>query len=43
MGPPGSGGTGPSVALALLDEVHRHRLRRVAWHLPPWRSERDTF
>jgi hypothetical protein len=28
--------------LALLDDVHRHRLRRAAWHLPPWRSERDT-
>jgi hypothetical protein len=21
--------------LALLDDVHRHRLRRAAWHLPP--------
>ena len=28
--------------LALLDDVHRHRLRRAAWHLPPWRSERDS-
>jgi hypothetical protein len=28
--------------LALLDDVHRHRLRRAALHLPPWRSERDA-
>ena len=28
------------LVLALLDDVHRHRLRRAAWHLPPWRSER---
>jgi hypothetical protein len=28
--------------LALLDDVRRHRLRRAAWHLPPWRSERNA-
>jgi hypothetical protein len=28
--------------LALLDDARRHRLCRAAWHLPPWRSERDT-
>jgi hypothetical protein len=27
--------------LTLLDDVPRPRLRRAAWHLPPWRSERD--
>ena len=26
---------GASAALALLDDVHRHRLRRAALHLPP--------
>jgi hypothetical protein len=31
---------GASAALALLDDIHRHRLRRAAWHLPPRRSER---
>ena len=40
MRPSGSGGTGASAALALLDDVHRHRLRRAALHLPPRRSER---
>jgi hypothetical protein len=35
MRPLGSGGTGASAALALLDDEHRHRLRRAAWHLPP--------
>ena len=38
--PSGSGGAGASAALALLDDVHRHRLCRAAWHLPPRRSER---
>ena len=38
--PSGSGGAGASAALALLDDVHRHRLRRAALHLPPQRSER---
>jgi hypothetical protein len=40
MPPSGSGGAGASAALALLDDVHRHRLRRAALHLPPRRSER---
>ena len=40
MRPSGSGGAGASAALALLDDVPRHRLRRAAWHLPPRRSER---
>ena len=40
MRPSGSGGAGASAALALLDDVHRHRLRRAALHLPPRRSER---
>jgi len=31
---------GASAALALLDDVHRHRLRRAALPLPPRRSER---
>ena len=35
MRPSGSGGAGASAALALLDDVHRHRLRRAALHLPP--------
>ena len=43
MRPVGSGGAGASAALALLDDVHRHRLRRAALHLPPRRSERDAF
>ena len=38
--PSGSGGAGASAALALLDDAHRHRLRRAALHLPPRRSER---
>ncbi len=29
------GGAGASAALALLDDAQRHRLRRVALHLPP--------
>jgi hypothetical protein len=40
MRPSGSGGAGASAALALLDDVPRHRLRRAALHLPPRRSER---
>ncbi|MGA2260424.1 MAG: hypothetical protein ABSH28_03200, partial [Acidobacteriota bacterium] len=40
MRPSGSGGAGASAALALLDDVRRHRLRRAALHLPPRRSER---
>ena len=42
MRPSGSGGAGASAALALLDDVHRHRLRRAALHLPPRRSERGS-
>ena len=40
MHPSGSGGAGASAALALLDDVQRHRLRRAALHLPPRHSER---
>ncbi len=40
MRPLGSGGAGASAALALLDDVQRHRLRRAVLHLPPRRSER---
>ena len=29
------GSAGASAALALLDDVQRHRLRRAALHLPP--------
>jgi len=36
------GGAGACAALVLLDDVHRHRLRRTALHLPPRRSERDA-
>ena len=43
MRPSGSGGAGASAALALLDDVHRHRLRRAALHLPPRRSERGLL
>jgi hypothetical protein len=42
MRPSGSGGAGVSAALALLDDVHRHRLRRAALHLPPRRPERGS-
>ncbi len=35
MRPSGSGLAGASAALALLDDVQRHRLRRAALHLPP--------
>jgi len=41
--PTGSGGAGASASLPLLDDVHRHRLRRGASHLPPRRSERDPL
>ncbi len=34
MRPSGSGGAGASAALALLDDAHRHRLRRAALQLP---------
>jgi hypothetical protein len=34
MRPSGSGLAGTSASLALLDEVHRRRLRRAALHLP---------
>ena len=34
MRPLDSGLAGTSAALALLDDVHRHRLRRAALHLP---------
>jgi len=40
MRPSASGGAGASAALALFDDVPRHRLRRAAMHLPPRRSER---
>jgi hypothetical protein len=33
---------GHLLRVALLDDVHRHRLRRTALHLPPRRSERDA-
>ena len=40
--PSGSGGAWASAALALLDDVLQHRLRRAALHLPTRRSERDA-
>src|SRR5512136_1853805 len=43
MRPSGSGLAGTSAALALLDDVHRHRLRRTALHLPPPGQERGPF
>ena len=43
MRPSGSGLAGTSASLALLDDVHRHRLRRAASHLPPPGQERGTF
>ena len=42
MRPMGYGGAGACAALVLLDDVHRHRLRCTALHLPPRRSERDA-
>jgi hypothetical protein len=38
-----SAAAGASAALALLDDIHRHRLRRAALHRPLRRSERDAF
>ena len=38
--PLGSGLAGASTALALLDDVHRHRLRRAVLHLPLRDQER---
>ena len=43
MRPSGSGLAGTSASLALLDDVHRHRLRRAALHLPPPGQERGLF
>jgi hypothetical protein len=43
MRPLGSGLAGTSAALALLDDVQRHRLRRAALHLPPPGQERGPF
>ena len=40
MRPSGSGLAGTSAALAILDDVHRHRLRRAALHLSPPGQER---
>ena len=34
---------GHLLSLALLDDVHRHRLRRAALHLPPPGQERGPF
>jgi hypothetical protein len=43
MRPLGSGLAGTSAALALLDDVQRHRLRRAALHLPLRRPERGLL
>ena len=43
MRPSGSSLAGTSAALALLDDVHRHRLRRTALPLPPPGQERGLF
>jgi hypothetical protein len=43
MRPSGSGLEGASALLALLDDVHRHRLRRAALHLPLPSQERGPF
>ena len=43
MRPSGSGLEGASASLALLDDVHRHRLRRAALHLPLQSQERGPF
>ena len=43
MRPLDSGLAGTSAALALLDDVHRHRLRRAALHLPLPGQERGPF
>ena len=41
MRPSGSGLAGTSASWTLLDDVHRHRLRRAASHLPLPGQERD--
>ena len=43
MRPLGSGLEGASASLALLDDAHRHRLRRTALHLPLPSQERGPF
>jgi hypothetical protein len=43
MRPSGSGVAGASASLALIDDAHRHRLRRAALHLPSPRQERGPF
>jgi hypothetical protein len=43
MRPSGSGLTAASAALALLDDVPRHRLRRAALHLSLPGQERGPF
>ena len=43
MRPLGSGLEGASASLALLDDAHRHRLRRAALHLPLPSQERGPF
>jgi hypothetical protein len=43
MRPSGSGLAGTSAALALLDDVQRHRLRRAAVHLLPPGQEHGPF
>ena len=43
MRPSGSGLAATSAALALLDDVHRHRLHRAALHLPLRGQERGPF
>jgi len=43
MRPSGSGSAGASASLALLDDAHRHRLRRAALHLPLRSQERGPL
>jgi len=43
MRPSGSGLEGASALLTLLDDVHRHRLRRAALHLHLPSQERGFF
>jgi hypothetical protein len=43
MRPSGSGLAGTSAALALLNDVQRHRLRHAALHLALPGQERDPF
>jgi len=38
----GRGGEWASASLPLLDDVHRHRLRRGASHLPTRRSRQNA-